>query len=220
LNLAFAHPDLIKSIENKYREVHIDFEDEVLTLQPSVVLEGYFQSWKYFSAIDKELRQTFLDLRKSQNGWLEMNGPFNAIQVRRGDYLRGQNPQIHGVLAKDYYLNAIKRIQSSSSVKNFVLFSDDIEYARSLARELNLTTVDEIQDSPMETLLRMSFASNFVISNSTFGWWAAWIGVNNSEKTIVPSIWMNSSKRDLSEIYLPEWEIINSPLEHAVPKQL
>jgi hypothetical protein len=154
-------------------------------------------------------------LRKSQDGWLEIKGPFNAIQVRRGDYLRGQNPHIHGVLAKDYYINAVKKIQSSSSVKNFVLFSDDIEYAKSLARELNLTTVDEIEDSPMETLLRMSFASNFVISNSTFGWWAAWVGFNNSETTIVPSNWMNSSKRNLSEIYLPEWEILNSPLEHA-----
>ena len=198
---------------SKFDEKGLDYDPSILDLKPSIYLKGYFQSWKYFQENASELRDVLLDLRTTQDAWYSRVGPFNAIQVRRGDYLVGHNSQIHGVLSKDYFLSGARLLEKRSPNSNFIIFSDDLIFAKSLSSEINSASVDEVNDSPLQTLLRMSFASNFLISNSTFGWWAAWVGSMNSRNTIVPSAWLKSIKKDLSDFYLEGWEVLESRFE-------
>jgi hypothetical protein len=197
----------------KIEEAGLDFDPSILDSKPSIYLKGYFQSWKYFQKNASELRDVLLDLRSTQDAWYARVGPFNAIQVRRGDYLLGHNFQIHGVLSKDYFLTGARLLEKRSPNQNFIIFSDDLIFAKMLSGEINSASVDEVNDSPLQTLLRMSFASNFLISNSSFGWWAAWVGSMNSRSTIVPSVWLKSTEKDLSDFYLEGWEVLESRFE-------
>src|SRR5438067_1120058 len=70
----------------------------------------------------------------------------------------------------------------------FFVFSDDLEWCRNELRWLpdHPVFVDHAFAGPKFShyLHLMSMASHFVIPNSTFGWWAAWLSAN-AEKTVV-----------------------------------
>jgi len=76
------------------------------------------------------------------------------------------------------------------------LFSDD----RFLIATGNGSYVD---------LCLMSLCSDFIIANSTYSWWAAWLA--NKGRVIAPTRWFgpNNQHLDTKDLYPEHWEIIN-----------
>jgi GT2 family glycosyltransferase len=199
----------LRNASNKVLESSLKFDPSILDAQVGSCLEGYFQSFKYFEESSHEIREILLDLRDKHQGWFNQVGPFNAIQYRRGDYLSPHNRNFHGVLDDEYFVSGADVIRKKSTTQNFIIFSDSMEHALDLTAKIGNSSVDLVADSPLDTLLRMSFATNFVISNSTFGWWSAWLGDSEAENTLVPPFWIRSQELNLNEIYLPNWRILH-----------
>jgi hypothetical protein len=144
----------------------------------------------------------------NQDDWL-------AIHVRRGDYLNAGTREFHGIMDERYYRNAIKIIDSNSGIMPIKVFSDDIKAAKSLFAG-NQSRFEFINSPPesssLESLLLMSRGSGIITANSSFSWWAAWLGQTPSRQVVVPSPWFRGAEISTVDLFLGDWAVASSSL--------
>ena len=126
-----------------------------------------------------------------------------AIHLRRGDYVALKDS--FGVLSNKFYLMAIDRLKEIMSPSRIVIFSNDIDAANSLAKEIGpLASVfrpnSDISDAAI--LIELSGFNYIVTANSSYSWWAATI---NKNKTVVyPKPWFRSLEEP-KDLIPPRW---------------
>lgn len=115
-----------------------------------------------------------------------------CISIRRGDYLAPQNEGYFNVCSIDYFKRAIERMREQIQNPIWVLFSDDIEWVKSI----NLfgfgeSVYYESGNDPVWEKLRLMYScKHYIISNSTFSWWAQYLSRNEVDKVVIsPDIW-------------------------------
>lgn len=155
---------------------------------------GYFQSEKYFSDFRAEILDLFEpnDEVKSyiSNKYGNIfNNKTCSLHVRHGDYLHLANN--HPPLQMKYYQEAIKYFDENTL---FLVFSDDIEWCKSVFRGDNFLFIENEQD--YIDLYLMSLCENNIIANSSFSWWGSWLNKNEDKKVIAPSKWFGKSYSD------------------------
>ena len=106
-----------------------------------------------------------------------------AVQVRRGDYIGHSRLQ---VTTLDYFNNAMAWMRANVSSPHLIVVSDDPEWCQSQFGKLDDVTVMPPQE-PIDGLRTLASCDAHIISNSTFGWWGAWLGEKGP--VIVPEIW-------------------------------
>ena len=78
------------------------------------------------------------------------------------------------------------------------MFSDDIEWVKNNIYTGCVTYYEDGTDPVWEKLRLMSACKHFVVSNSTFSWWAQYLSENEKKIVISPSEWyLDSRKNDL-----------------------
>jgi hypothetical protein len=173
------------------------FNKEILTEQRNIILDGYWQSEEYF----KDIRDIILDdltllssPDKENKKMLNRINKSNSVclHVRRDDYV--SNPLLqkyHGNLTPDYYNKAIGSICDRVSEPEFFIFSDDPEWCkRNIITNRPHTYVDiNGPDKAPEDLRLMSACNHFIIANSSFSWWAAWLAEKAGTIIIAPKRW-------------------------------
>lgn len=126
-----------------------------------------------------------------------------CIHIRRGDYV---GDKMHEVCSKEYYLEGVKHVQEEAHNPVFYIFSDDIEYAKKVFEDVcgEFVYIDNgLKD--YEELIMMSRCKYFIISNSSFSWWAQFL--SDSQYVIAPSRWYGDpSKKSL--LYEKHWKLI------------
>ncbi|WP_316820464.1 alpha-1,2-fucosyltransferase [Pedobacter gandavensis] len=175
------------------------------------LLRGYWQSYKYFDTIKDVIKKDFEFKRKLSGKWLELSKEIaksNAvmINVRRGDYL--QNLDYHGVVDEKYLFKAMKVLEKRVENPVFYVFSDDISWCRShLIGYSNLHFVDErYYDEKFEFYLQlMTCCKHFIISNSTFSWWGAWLSKYQNKIVIAPKKWFVADGLNAKDLIPKDW---------------
>ena len=168
------------------------FDEELFKLCPDhVSLQGYFQTEKYFKHIEDEIRNDFTFDAGIADPCKEMiSGVENpiALHVRRTDYI--QNAENHFNLSLEYYEEALKQFDDD---RNVIVFSDDPKWC--LEQDLfsdDRFIVSENEDNRVDLCL-MSLCSDFIIANSTYSWWGAWLSSNKDKKVIAPVQWFGKT---------------------------
>lgn len=170
------------------------FDPRFNTLTAPCYLNGHFQSWRYFEGREPIVRLAF-DLGKisghnlgSTERQIRAARHPVAIHVRRGDYTNPNNAAFHGLLGKRYYDLARSEIEARVESPTYFLFSDDpAAAAAELGQWPNLIVVGG--HSTHEDLKLMAMCEHFVIANSTFSWWGAWLGAAPSKMVVAPEDW-------------------------------
>ena len=209
------HVSILRS-RSFFRESGFAYDPQIAKVRPGTTLEGYFQSWHYFSSIENPLRSDIL-ARAPRSPWfrteearLEALGPWLGVHVRRGDYLVPRNASYHGVLGKEYYSNALEATPDSDALP-LVLFSDDIERARELIEPLHPiahTVTPPKTAHPMESIILMGRSRALVIANSSFSWWGAWLAREMCTAIVAPNPWFVSGVHRESDLCPPTWNRI------------
>lgn len=181
------------------------FTYEKLPYVKNILLNGYFQSDKYF----KNNRDKILNLFSIDKVSLDyINNKYKgfdfedstSLHVRRGDYKN--LPLHHPTCEIQYYKNAIEVIQP----KTLLIFSDDIEWCKENFKFYE-NKIIYIYDNPdYIELWLMSLCKNNIIANSTFSWWAAWLNNNNNKTVVAPNKWFGPMiTHEIKDLILEEW---------------
>lgn len=166
-----------------------------LNLKGNSLLIGYFQTDRFIERISidnfvgsvKTLHPDVEKFRKlSYSEW-----PL-IIHVRLGDY-RGEASI--GVLSKNYYLTNYQLLMHTGNYRKIWLFSDEPDQAIDMFNSNQLRYVRVIDSknlSSAETLEIMTFGKGYLIANSTFGWWGAYLSKTANAEVVAPSPWFRN----------------------------
>lgn len=160
-------------------------------------LYGYFQSWKYFAHCQDFVRD-MLSPAPVEN----LHG-YCCVHVRRGDYLR--YPNHHPIPSIDYYMAAVKKIP----VQKFMVFSDDIEWCKAHFKDSRFT-INETS-SLVSDMRKMISCSHFIIANSSFSWWTAWLCRNKHKAIVAPKNWFGPALNEthpIKDLIPNEWMLL------------
>lgn len=169
-------------------------------IEDNSILAGYWQCERYFSSVEKELRQE-LTLSEppsaaAQRYAEQITSTPNsvAVHVRRGDYLTWA-AQRHGVLPVSYYQEAAAQFVQPT----YFLFSDDSDYTLPF-------TSTKVHCTPWEDLWLMSLCKHAIIANSSLSWWGAWLGADKAGgKVIAPRQWFRTGNEEAQDIVPERW---------------
>lgn len=153
---------------------------EIPFFPEGVELVGFFQSEKYFENAKDEVRETFGKYVR----WRNLPN-FCSIHVRRGDYTQhsGSFPPV----PVEYILKAIHHMLMIGVTK-FMIFSDDQKWCMDnipLSNEYSLNFTQGMDE--WDDFSSMASCDHHIIANSTFSWFAAWMGRNPNKVVITPS---------------------------------
>ena len=174
------------------QERFFHFDEELFNHCPDhVILQGYFQTEKYFKHIEDEIRDDFIFHPEISTPCKEMiDGVENpiALHVRRTDYIK--NSENHFNLPIEYYKVALDHFDSD---RNVIVFSDDPLWCHdeSLFSD-DRFIISENEDNRVDLCL-MSMCDDFIIANSSYSWWGAWLSSNQNKKVIAPVQWFGKT---------------------------
>jgi hypothetical protein len=180
-------------------------------------LEGWFQSELYF-----DLEKTKFFFKFKSNFIQDLQAKYHdlfskktiLISIRRGDFVENKD---YFQLPINYYLNALIENFKDWKNCNLLILSDDINYCKFHFSFLENAFFGENLNA-IEQLALSSLCDDFIISNSTFSWWCAWLGEKKDSKIIRPlqnfSIAKNKSSSDHN--YFPERWILFNHLEKKI----
>ena len=197
----------------KYNEQ--EFSYDPIKYENNILLDGYFQSEKYFDgnliknifSIDETTKKYIL----GKFGHL-FTGNITSINVRRGDFL--MNPENNPVCSVKYYFNAINYIGNRNY---FLIISDDIQWCKKKFKGNNFFFIED--ENPVVDLYLQSFCTNNIISNSSFSWWGAWLNGNPHKIVIAPrENWFGvfQSHLNTKDLIPKEWVKISNPIEFSL----
>lgn len=196
----------LKSSAN-FVESSFRYDERIRRIENSVTLRGYFQSPKYFQSITQLVRSKVV-LKKETREYSNLESIIKkdktlAVHVRRGDYVGLQN--YHGLTSVNYFNNAISFARRTTNFDGIVVFSDDIEIAKRVIPSADVFVSSEQLPSPAENLILMSKCSALIGSNSSFSWWAAYLGDDPSAIRIFPRPWFSEKNLDTRDLLLDHW---------------
>ena len=200
-----------------FENCNFTFRQDVLSGVSGQGLTFYCGGWlnpKYFADIRDTLLSLYrfpdLDERNMMILKEAENPAAVAIHVRGGDYINTSVYKIFGSVCREtYYQNAMTYMEGIVSDPIYYVFTNDKKYATKVLMGKKCVYVcnNEGTDS-WKDLALMSRFKNIIIPNSTFSWWAAYLG-EDGKCVLRPPVFMNGNKSS-SDIYPNDWiEISN-----------
>lgn len=196
------------------KESGLDFAPEVLQIDKPCILDGYWQSERYFESISGQLREEFSIIRAQDSRSAEcqkriLGAKSIGLHVRRGDYVTlPVCHAYHGTCSKEYYDAAMQLVVArlGPGVELFV-FSDDMIWSRENIRYPFPTTyVDWNRARNYEDLRLMSSCCALIMANSSFSWWGGWLNARVDKLVIAPRNWYRAPEV-VSDLTKSSWLI-------------
>ena len=197
-------------INNIFRKLDflIDHPNDIISNKVTVYT-GYFQDETYFNKYSEAIKSLFSPTKEFINRIrteipVIFEKKVTVVNVRRGDYLH--YPNYHPTVSPEYIIKALNQIPTTEHV---LVASDDIPWCKeNIKGTKGVITYLEGWKSH-EQLWIMSMCHNFVISNSSFSWWAAYLSRYPGKIVIAPETWFGpEAPQDWNHIYCKDWTIL------------
>jgi hypothetical protein len=176
-----------------------------------VIITGYWQSHKYFESVQQQIRSDFSFKNPLHGKWAELSSRIESsnsvmINVRRAEYLKLLD--YHGVVSAEYIHSAMEICRERVKEPVFYVFSDDIPWCRDNIKETeNIFFADEsYYDEKFQLYMQLMInCKYFIIANSSFAWWAAWLAPHVDKFVIYPKKWVVTDTLKTDDLCPPDW---------------
>ena len=179
-----------------------DFDPRLLDYKSegTVYFEGYWQSENYFKDVEPALRRDLQIFAPKDSANLDMAARIRsrvavAVHVRFFD--QPQAREVNNTPA-DYYTRALETMQRLEPEAHFFVFSDQPEAAHTRlsfpGKNVTLVAHNNYDSHAFADLWLMTQCRHFIIANSTFSWWGAWLAEHSKKKIIAPGFEMRQGR--------------------------
>ena len=187
-----------KSFENRnYVEQEFnEFDSRLLDLRISqdVYIDGLWQSEKYFSDVEKEIRSDLemkLPLDQKNLSIIKKIKEKNSVALHIRWFEKNTTNSNANVQLK-YYQIALDKMETLLTEPYYFIFSDNPEKARTSIKlpdgRFEFITHNNEEENTIWDFWLMQQCDNFIIANSTFSWWAAWLSKNDKKVVFFPRL--------------------------------
>lgn len=179
---------------------------------------GYFQCERYFHKFEEiirkelEVKTPLTDYERDVITKMESENSV-AISIRASRAF--DNPKVTdnldlGFIDKDYYYRGMQEITKRVENPVFYIFADDIEIVK---RDYEFPyPVTYVTPPDSATGIRLMYScKHYIITNSTFSWWGAYLGKETNKVVVMPNVWDRFGPLR-NEIY----EGFNNPIKLSV----
>ena len=203
---------------NRFNETDFHFNEIPTNLNNNIMLNGYFQSYKYFIR-NQETIFSLINLHTQQQdiilSYPKYFNTYNNVSMhfRFGDYLKLTH--IYTLLNFQYYFNAINKLKCIIDDKITILYfceNKDNEIVNEIINKLILHFDDisfiKIDDNicDWKQLLIMSCCNHNIIANSSFSWWGAYLNQNINKHVCYPNKWFGPNIPNKTiDLFPDEW---------------
>lgn len=199
-----------------FAERSFGYDRRIDEITPGTTLLGLFQSWRYFERVAGELADRIGTLREPSSWYREMTARIRpgdgaiALNVRRGDYVTEQQQRIQGLATRAYYEHGLDHLRRLGLDGPVYVASDSLADVMTeldgLGGPGGLVPIDPPPGTdPLEALLVLSRATGLVAANSTFSWWAGYLGGRHGIEVIAPRPWFTRTGLDTRDLMPPDW---------------
>ncbi|MEN0045800.1 MAG: alpha-1,2-fucosyltransferase [Bacteroidota bacterium] len=195
-----------------FKETQFPVIEALLNQPPDhTYYNGWWQSERYFENVTATIRAEFQfrnERLPASSDLFEQIASTNSVclNIRRTDFLLVDWLKVADLAyftrASDYM---IKRLQQP----HFFVFSDDIEWGRKNIRinghPVHIVGAEMNGHRYINKFQLMQACKHFIIPNSSYAWWAAWLSENPEKIVIAPKVWFTNSNRDSSDLVPKKW---------------
>lgn len=206
-------------VDNVFRklDLYIDHPNEVKNKE-ATVYGGYFQSESHFEKYSEAVKslfsptKEFIDRIRTEIPVI-FNTEVTVINVRRGDYLH--YPTYHPVVSPEYIHKALTLVPSNQ----YIVASDDIPWCK---EHLNIPNAIYLEGWKVhEQLWIMAMCHHFIISNSSFSWWAAYLSRHPGKIVIAPETWFGpEGPATWEDMYCKDWKVLPTYFDNGLIKPI
>lgn len=176
----------------------VNFDPRLLTFKPqgTVYLEGYWQSEDYFKDVAATIRQD-----------LQIKSPTDVANLAMAEQIRSatgvavhvrffDEPHAAGInnAPGNYYTRALEAMERLVPGAHYFIFSDQPAAARARIplpdERVTLVHHNQGDENAYADLWLMTQCQHFIIANSTFSWWGAWLAEHPAKQIIAPGLEM------------------------------
>jgi hypothetical protein len=186
-----------------------------MSFKSNVLIEGLFEDYRLNDMIRDILLEEYVpktaELAKNESIYQHAKKENSVcLSIRRGDFLNAQFKDRHFITDESYYKKAIVEIKANIGTPTFLVFSDDMDYAKSFFEAEDNIIFEDGTDDIAEKIRIMSMCQHFIISNSTFSYWAMYLGQAENKIVVAPSVWKRPTKGygNFSNLLKPEFKLI------------
>jgi hypothetical protein len=195
------------------KEKTFTFDTSNLLHSTNLLVQGYWQSDKYFSNYSSEIQNefTFREELRSKNIKIAEKMMYEdsvSVHVRRGDYATNVITNAHhGLCSIEYYQEGMSLIERTIKNPIYYFFSDDLKWVNeNLQTKKKAYYIDwNTGRASFKDMQLMSHCKHNLIANSSFSWWGAWLNTNPQKIVIAPRRWFNDTSIDTSDLIPDNW---------------
>ena len=206
-------PNLPGRSSHVFAERSFTYDARLRDVRPGTTVLGLFQSWRYFDDCGTEIRERMSRLTKPSDWYLEMcekiqPGAGNVgLHVRRGDYTLPEQQKKQGLATPAYYQRSLAYLRRLGLDGPVHLATDSPDAVREEFEGMgDFLPIDPPPGSnPLEVVLILSRLDGLVIANSSFSWWAGFIGERPGRVVIAPRPWFTQTNFDTRDLLPPDW---------------
>ncbi len=211
----FKSINILQRYQNKMQKNGIFKEDECF-IEPQkcyskdIFIRGYFENPTFFDDIKKELLDEFVPLQprvEKNRSLYEIidNTESVCVSFRVWNEINYDEKFMreHSLCSLEYYTKAINKMHELCPNAHFIIFSNDVGWVKKNFKFNYPVSYEDGDDEIWEKLRMMYSCKHFIMSNSTFCWWAQYLCRNKDKIVISPTKWRDDGKE--SHLLMDEW---------------